>query len=1081
MLERLQPEWKRPRIRHAALALWLGERFHQPVATFGIRGGYSRADNALGAALPKANSGVSHIWHYWVLAIVFLLLPQHRAHAEAERWARLANTLFHHIARDNDMPDSAVPLAMGQDAQGFLWVGTEGGLARWDGYRFRLYHADSSVAYALPENVVTALHRDTGGRFWIGTDGAGLVYYEPATDHFIPVELDPADPGVAGVSTIIDDGAAGLWVGTGAGLFHLNHAMRKVARIGAAGGLADATIESVLRDHTGALWVGTASGLARAAPGSTVFTRVSLSGALADGETLDVDCLLEDHAGTIWVGTRRHGAFMIGADRGVARKLPAPQDQGNPNTSYGVMAALEVRPGEIWLGTDGHGILAVNADTLEMRSIQHDPSVQTSLADNAIRALYQDKAGLVWVCTFRGISAFDPAQHAVVTLFGVPGQRDGIADTDVRSMLSMPDGRIWVGLRYHGIDILDPSAGRVGAIRPDPANPETALPAWSIVSLVPSPSSGVLAGTSSGLYRIDAAGQHVARLEVPGRRADEPVLCLCRCHGSVWLGGPDGLWELMVSPLGQMRVLRHEDASLTDPRVQVLAPGPDGAVWAGTQNGLNLVAAEPGKVERIFPNRGDPTQLFSGDVVSLATDRHGRLWAGSLDNGVNVMLGRSAGRPVFRRITVKQGLPNNDVSDLEMDGQGKMWLGTDNGLAVVDPESLAVRSFGQADGVGIATYWNNASATTPQGEILFGGLGGMTVVRPSLVARSITTPPIVVTSIRVGGKPVLGAHEDGEGQTTRPLVIQPDANSFSVEFAALDYPAPANNRYAYRLDGYDPDWVENESEPRLAAYTNLPPGDYVLRLRGSNRRGTWVDPPLSVPITVLPSWYQTIWFRLLAVVVVGALVAGVVQLRTAWLRRRQHELERQVAERTAELSLTQTQLRHFAYADMLTGLPNRRAFTEEFRKLLEEAQETTYGDRSKLALLLIDLDGFKTVNDTMGHDAGDALLVAASARLRGAVREHDYVARLGGDEFAVLLPGARDEALIDRICTRIIASFAAPVLLGTESVKAGASIGVAVFPDHGITQEAIYKSADIAMYAAKRSGRGTWRCSEQVL
>jgi diguanylate cyclase (GGDEF)-like protein len=205
------------------------------------------------------------------------------------------------------------------------------------------------------------------------------------------------------------------------------------------------------------------------------------------------------------------------------------------------------------------------------------------------------------------------------------------------------------------------------------------------------------------------------------------------------------------------------------------------------------------------------------------------------------------------------------------------------------------------------------------------------------------------------------------------------------------------------------------------------------------------------------------------------MVATLVQIRTALLRQRQRELERQVAERTAELSITQAQLRHFAYVDMLTGLPNRRAFTEEFRRMLDEAQLT----RARLALLLIDMDGFKQVNDTLGHHAGDALLVAVGGRLRGAVREGDFVARLGGDEFAVLM--MLEDDVIELVCQRIIDGFGPAVAIEGQNLVAGASIGVAVYPDHGGTQERIYKMADVAMYAAKRDGRGTWRCFEGTM
>jgi diguanylate cyclase (GGDEF)-like protein len=216
----------------------------------------------------------------------------------------------------------------------------------------------------------------------------------------------------------------------------------------------------------------------------------------------------------------------------------------------------------------------------------------------------------------------------------------------------------------------------------------------------------------------------------------------------------------------------------------------------------------------------------------------------------------------------------------------------------------------------------------------------------------------------------------------------------------------------------------------------------------------------------MPDWYQTLGFRIALALAAIALVAALVQGRTVYLRRNQRDLERQVVERTAELRESQRQLEQIAYEDTLTALPNRRMFTEEFRELIM----LTRLQNQRFALLLIDLDRFKQINDSHGHDAGDALLMEAAIRLQAAVRKSDCVARLGGDEFGVLVaqnPAASD---IENICHRIIESFTLPVSISGAEVKTSASIGVAVFPDHGATLDSLYKSADLALYESKRAG-----------
>jgi diguanylate cyclase (GGDEF)-like protein len=415
-------------------------------------------------------------------------------------------------------------------------------------------------------------------------------------------------------------------------------------------------------------------------------------------------------------------------------------------------------------------------------------------------------------------------------------------------------------------------------------------------------------------------------------------------------------------------------------------------------------------------------------------------------------------------------LANDGIDKLLLDQQGRIWASTDDGLAVIDPKSYAVRTLRRAEGIAISSYWVGSGAVTAQGELLFGGSGGLVIVRPERLTDWNYNPPIVVSDVRIGGKPVPANRFNGRG-STEPLVVMPDANSITVEFSALDYSGPERNRYAYRLDGFDADWVETEPARRLAAYTNLAPGKYALHLRGSNRDGVWTSNSTTVPIRVLPAWYQTFAFRIAAGLIATALLAMLMQARTAYLRRRQHELEQQVLARTAELRRSQRRLEQIAYLDDLTTLPNRRMFTEDFRILLAATRRT--GDR--FALLLIDLDRFKETNDTFGHDVGDALLIETANRLKELVRAPDCVARLGGDEFAVLLTGNPDAAAVDAVCQRFMDALNIDMPLICAEVKASASVGVAVFPDHGATEDQLYKAADLALYDAKRAGRSVWR------
>lgn len=1007
-------------------------------------------------------------WGALLGMLVALCLAAVGARAQAgTRWQEMADTVFHPVARNIDLPTVLLPSMLAEDAAGFLWGGGETGLFRWDGYRFRSYAADRPRPDGLHDHLVQALHRDARGRLWVGTASGGLAYYDADQDRFLSVPLNEGHGSAQCVWAIDDDGHGGLWVATDTGLFHLGADSRVVDRLHhdarRSNSLPDDKVQTVLRDRQGMLWAGGRSGLARSPDADGRFVAVTLP--TPAGEATEVTRLLEDGAGRIWIGTRQHGAYVIGRDRATARSIAATA--GGEDARAEITAMVEVAPGRIWLGTYGNGIIEVDGMTLRTRRIRRDPFVPNTLDSDAVFSLYRDKSGIAWVGTTKGLSQYDPGNGGILTIFGDAGRTDGLTGEDVTTVLARSDGTLWAGSENNGIAILGHSGRREGA-----------LAIQRVFCLAEAPSGAVLVGTRNGLYVADRAGRRITALDIPRRRATAAVLTLRVLDGAVWLGGgDDGLWELQLGADGRMAVTRHEESPrLTSGAVEAIGLGPDGLLAVGTNGGVNLLNRTSGAIERILPDPADPQALSAGHVTTFMTDRRGRLWIGTDSAGLNVLVGRDkAGRPRFHRLGVADGLPNADVDKMLLDRQGQVLVSTDNGLAMIDPDTFAVRALRRADGVAIAIYGADSGAVTRQGELVFGGVGGMTVLQPGTIAAWHYRPPVVVTDIRIGGRSVPTGQAGGYGADPGSgwLEIPPGANGLAVEFSALDYSEPERNHYRYRLDGFDRDWVETDSTRRVAAYTNLPPGDYTLRLSGSNRDGVWTEQMAVLPIRVLPAWYQKSWFRLTEIMAAILLMTALAQGWNLILRRRQHELERQVAERTAELSASQQQLQQFAYFDALTALPNRRAFNEEFRTLIDAVPQRA----EDFALLLIDLDGFKQVNDTLGHDAGDALLVVAAGRMREAVREGDFVARLGGDEFAILLHAVQDQdqEWSDLICQRIVSSMAAPITIKDVKVKIGASVGVALFPQHGQTQEELYKQVDLALYEAKHAGRGAWR------
>ncbi|HYE49502.1 MAG TPA: two-component regulator propeller domain-containing protein [Azospirillaceae bacterium] len=978
-------------------------------------------------------------------------------------WDRLSDRLFDRIDRDEGLPSDIVT-ALVEDATGFIWVGTTVGLSRYDGHGFKVYLPDPADPSSLPDGYVNGLHVDARGRLWVATNNGGLARYVPETDGFVRYPAGPDGLGHPSVYAMADAEGGDLWVALRSGLDRLDPGTGEAVheKTGPGGtGLPDAPVQALLEDGKGALWVATTAGLYVRAAGSERFANAAaLPGLAALGEDTAVLDLYEDGAGRVWIGTR--DGRMLGYAPGDATLSSFDLGPGRPQ----IRAMVEAAPGVLWVASDPGGLIEVEVATGRRHPIRHDPSVPSSVGGNAPRSLLRDRAGLLWVGTWgSGLSRHNPRNRAVLTLFASPNRPEGLSEGQVRSVMAGRDGRVWLGTETRGIDIFDPASGARRTLPPQPQG--GGLPAAAVMGMAEDAAGRVWIGTQLGLVRVDPGGEPVP-VPLPLEDPFPQVFRILAQGDTLWLAS-DGLVRLDTAT-GEARRYAHSLAdreSLVDDRVRTLAPAEGGRLWVGTHRGLHLFDPGTGKAQRIQSNPFDPRSLSHNYVTSMLHDARGRLWVGTLGGGISILDRMEAdGRPRFRRLDRRDGLPADGVAALERDAQGRIWAYTEDGLAVVDPDSLEVRTLDADDGVAIRGPWIGASAALPDGQLLFGGRLGLTVARPSLLAEWDYAPPLVVTEARVGGRPVPVGRFNG-ARPPDPLVVGPADAGFDVSFAALDYAAPGRPRYAYRLEGFDRDWHEVDAARRTAAYTNLSPGDYRLVLRASNKEGRWSEGVLTVPVRVLPAWHQTLWARGAAVAAALAGVAGLVQVRTAVLRRRKQQLEEEVAERTRELMAANEKLERLASLDPLTGILNRRRFME----LAAVEHERARRYRHTFSLVMLDLDHFKRVNDTFGHAAGDDAIRAAAARVEAAIRKTDVAARYGGEELILLLPetpAEEAEVVAERIRRSIMVE---PVRHEELRFPITASLGVAEWSDPAEPLAALIERADAALYLAKQAGR----------
>lgn len=813
-------------------------------------------------------------------AVLWLLCAAAAAWAGEERpgWEGLASPLFSHIGPAEGLP-YPVGMSLAQDRDGFVWIGTPGGLARWDGYRMRVYGRHNGDPASLPENIVPVLLPDDHAGLWVGTVSGLVAHYDRESDSFVTHRAP--DRALGRIVGMAGDGKGGLWVAGQNALAHLDPASgdwRFEEPVGS--GLPQGNIRSILRDREGTLWVGTGNGILRrpAAAGGRRFEPVAEAVATR---------LFQDRAGRIWFGTRTGELGFIdeaGGGRFVNGFSPSGQR---------VTAIVEPEPGRLWVGEFGGGIRELRTDSGTIRHIRNDPLRNSSLADDSVLDLLVDSSGLVWVSGLGGVDRHNPQNHGIATL--LPGADSGLPGKDVRSMSARPDGRIWLGFRAEGIALFDPVAGLVAHIPPGTGGAGGTLPKQIVQAIVTTDDGMVWTGSPAGLHRIDPKTGSVDRF---APLANANILALMGEGPLLWAGGSMGLARIDRAG-NAVTVFSHEPGrkdSLSDNSVQQVLRDRAGRLWVGTQAGLNLFDERTQSFRRFLHDPADPRSLPSDIVNTLLEDRLGRLWVGTA-GGIGILEEDVEGRLGFRSLGSVDGLPHDTVTVLLEDRAGLVWVGSGDRLAAVDPGTLAVRTFGPMDGAGVRTHWAGSGARLPDGTLLLGGFGGMTVIRPDRLRDWSFLPPVVATDIRVGGRPIPVPQAEG----AVPVTLTPEDRGVEVEFAALDYSAPERNHYSYRLEGFDTHWIDVEADHRKAVYTNLPPGSYRLTVRGSNRDGVWSGKTLALDLRVLPAWHQTVWFRLAAAILGLALVYAAVQMRTAYLRRRQRELERQIAERTAEV------------------------------------------------------------------------------------------------------------------------------------------------------------------------------------
>ena len=916
-----------------------------------------------------------------------------------------------------------------QSGDGYLWLATWEGAARFDGRTFQVFargeqtgFTDSGVRTFWRESdgslviggarggissvnagiwspqphvgsLINDLFRDSSGKLWLATEGAGVLI-QAASGQFEPLSAQAS----AVVYRLQPDPLGGVWFGTDLGLFH--HRNGKTEKVGAEQGLPAGTIYVLDYDNAQRLLVGTEQGLYRLEQERFVLVHPKLA-------QLGVTSLLRDRQDQLWIGTISSGLFRL-STLGLEQLTV---EQGLPNNR--VLALFEDKEGSLWVGTNG-GLMRLRDTPFTTLTIDQ------GLSDNYVRTLLEHSDGSLWIGSSNGLDRQVGQDIQQIRL------ADGKPVPSVLSLAEAPNGDLWVGTYTVGV-----MRFRQGQL-------------------------------IAQYQRKDGLGSNEVRAILPVNEQD------------AWFGSSGGVTRLQGETLTNFTTADGLPSSF----VSALMQHADGSIWIGTGKGLAKYAE--GKIQfQSLADLDNAQYIFDFTKVPNSSD----FWIAT-DRGI--IFHHAGGMSLLGRT---QGLPFDKVFSMLRQDHQYFWLSSNRGILRIDQRDVQAVLLGQAEKLsrfdlfgepdGMQSAQCNggsspAATTRKDGSLWFATAQGAVAVDPvRLAAFSVTTPSVVVQSLMANGEVQQGTK------------LAAGTRRVGFEFAGLSYLMPSRIMYRTKLEGFDQDWVDRGTSHH-AEYTNLVPGHYRFSVSAAYPDGEW-SAPATVAFNIEPFFWQRLEFLIASGFLAIAMFYGWYHLRIIRIRHKELELAAQVAAQTAVLQqqteqlhlvveektllAVQLQQQSAAFAqqarqDGLTGLANRRAFDERLAQEFNRANRLHHS----LCMVMLDIDHFKRINDQWSHVAGDLVLKRIADIFASTVRDIDLAARWGGEEFVLLLPEvnlAEGVEIAERLRTRLAQTDFSDVAPG---LKVTASFGVAVNSGYA-HYEKMLSRVDSLLYQAKNQGR----------
>lgn len=881
---------------------------------------------------------------------------------------------FQHFTIEDGLPQNMVDCIL-EDSKGFMWFGTWNGLCRFDGYDFRIIQDEANINRNGFNNFIFSLTEDQHGNIWIGTEEGLLVYLNKKekvkniTEYY--KNKWPVVAGEIYFITALESGT--IWVGGVKGMAEIR-AVDDTARIevirqfkfgASANELSGTRVNSILKDKDSNLWVGTDQGINVLRTGSNSFDRILMQAEMNSIPNNFINSIYEDSKDNIWIGTDGGLSVYDRNSKVFTNYFYSPFfEQSLVHNS--VKSIIEDANGNIIVGTLGGLSVYERQEPTVFTNYTYKQHSDYELNNDFVNCLYKDRKGNIWIGTERGgVNKYNSSSKKIEYFEKEINNKNSLNNNSVNSILE--DERfIWIGTAGGGLNRYNKDTQNFTHYKNSATNPGS-LPNDFVTVLCKDNNNELWAGAWGGGLNKLIPGSASATFKNFRNNVNDPnslvsdfiSSLLYESNGKLWIGTLGGLDVLDL----KTEKIEHFDIEVEGSKISAvgcLTFDKNHNLWVGTRNGLYKIFAERNRhidpkkaqVKKFKHIKDSPKSLSGNYVISLHCDVNGYLWAGTYGNGVNMLVSdKKSG--TFKRITSNDGLPNNIVYAIVEDDNGDLWFTTDYGLCRYNPQKQKARNFYTKDGLQSNQYYWSAGYKNKEGKLYFGSMKGLNTFFPSWINEKEKAPNVVFTDLKIFNQSVeIGQEYDGRvilPQTiseTEKIELSYKSKEFLFEFSALDYEKYNLIEYAYMLEGFDKNWDNIGAKRRFAKYTNLKPGNYTFKVRASYGRGGWTEKPASIKITIVPPFWQTLWFRLLVAAIIVFTIISYIRYREYSLKKQKKKLETQVKERTIEIEKKNEQLE-----SQNKKLASSKELIEGQKKRLEKQNEEILTQRDNLISL----------------------------------------------------------------------------------------------------------------------------------